>query len=68
MNKHYQESEIEFRREEGASSPAVPQYPVARGLVVHQYGGDLEECVEKARKEFGLGEAWKLVRSEGADP
>ena len=66
MGKHYQESEIEFRREDGASSPAVPQYPVARGLIVHQYGGDIEECIKKARQEFKLGQEWKVVRSDGA--
>ena len=65
MSKHYQESEIEFRREEKSGS--MPNYPVARGLIIHQYGGDLEECIEKARKEFSLGREWKVVKSQEAD-
>lgn len=62
--KHYQESEVEFRRESDGDS--YPSYPVARGIVIYQYGGDLEECVEKARKEFKLGSEWKLIRCNEA--
>ena len=64
MSKHYQESEIEFRREE--SSNSLPKYPVSRGLIVHQYGGDLEECIAEARKTFSLGKEWKVIRSQEA--
>lgn len=57
--KHPQESELEFRfdGEENA-------YPVARGIIIHQYGGTLEECVKQARKRFRLDYHWKLIRSE----
>lgn len=65
MSKHYQESEIEFRREEPEGR--MPRYPVARGIIVHQYGGDLEECIEKAREEFHLGKEWKVVKFDEAD-
>ena len=61
MSKYYQESEIEFRRNEPNSD-----YPVARGIVVYQYGGTIEECVAKARKEFKLGEEWKVIRAEAS--
>jgi hypothetical protein len=59
MSKHYQESEIEFRRSDNDSD-----YPVARGLVVYQYGGTIEECIANARKEFNLDEEWEVVKIE----
>ena len=59
--KHHQESQIEFRRED-----VKGEYPHSRGLIVHQYGSDLEECIEKARKEFNLDKSWKVVASEDA--
>lgn len=63
MSRHYQESEIEFRREDCSG-----EYPHARGLVIHQYGGCMEECVSKARKEFKLDPSeWKVVRFEDAE-
>ncbi len=62
MSKHWQESRIEFRRMEDVKS----SYPIARGVVVHQYGGSIEECIEKARKEFNLGPEWKVIKAEGA--
>ena len=65
MSKHYQESEIEFRRDEPESQ--IPKYPVARGLIIHQYGGDVEECIKKARKEFILGTEWKVISFKDAE-
>lgn len=62
--RHYKESEIEFRREESQADDQT--YPVALGLVVHQYGGNLEECIARARKEFKLGPEWEVVASEKA--
>lgn len=59
MSKHYQESEIEFRREVDGS-----EYPENRGIVVYQYGGTLEECIAKARKDLKLDESWEVVRAE----
>ena len=65
--KHFQESEIEFRRDEAqAEASDQATYPVARGLIVHQYGGHLEECIAKARKEFKLGPEWVVVSSSTA--
>lgn len=61
MPKHWQESEIVFRRHR---EPEPSSYPVSRGIVVHQYGGTLEECVAAARKELHLGEEWEVVRAE----
>lgn len=61
MSRHYQESEIEFRRDSDEN-----EYPTARGIIVHQYGGEMEECVKKARKEFNLGVEWKVIRFEEA--
>lgn len=63
MSGHYQESRLEFERKE----PEDSDYPVARGLVVFQYGGTLEECIEKARAEFSLGEEWKVVEYEASN-
>lgn len=60
--KHPQESELEFRSDKEESS-----YPVVRGIIIHQYGGDLEECVKQARKRFHLDYNWKLIRSECAE-
>ena len=57
--KHYQETEIEFRRDE-----VDGEYPHLRGIIVHQYGGDIEECITKARIELRLGSNWKVVRSD----
>lgn len=63
MPRHPQESEIEFRREsQGEHGPN--EYPQARGVVVHQYGGTIEECITKARGEFRLYEGWEVVRAE----
>lgn len=62
MSKHCQESEIEFRRED-----VTGEYPHARGLIVHQYGGNLEECIFNARKEFCLGDEWEVVKSNMAN-
>lgn len=58
--KHVQESMLEFRRDE----PDDAEYPVARGLIIYQYGGEMEECVKKARKEFGLGLEWIVIKFE----
>lgn len=63
MSKHYQESEIEFRRTDTDDR----DYPVARGIIVYQYGGTIEECIDKARHEFKLGDDWEVVRTERAD-
>lgn len=59
--KHYQESAIEFRKD-----PENTDYPEARGIIVYQYGGTLEECIDKARHEFKLGEEWEVVSAETA--
>ena len=62
--KHYQESEIEFRRgviDEGNS------YPTIRGIIVHQYGGTLEECIKQAREELGLGDEWRVITAKGKE-
>lgn len=63
MGKHYQESEIEFRRTPTDTS----DYPETRGIIVLQYGGTLEECIEKARKEFKLGDEWEAVTAETSE-
>jgi hypothetical protein len=63
MTKHYQESELEFRRDIFDKSI---EYPVIRGVIVHQYGGTLEECFRQAREEIGLGGEWKLISAESA--
>ena len=57
--KHYQESTIEFRRAE----PDGFNYPVSRGLVVFQYGGTIEKCIEEARKTFNLGSEWEVIET-----
>jgi len=62
MSRHYQESEIEFRRAENSLD-----YPVARGIVVYQYGGTIEECISKAREEFKLDDEWEVVSTKKAD-
>lgn len=49
---------LEFRRD---PQPIGPAYPELRGLVVYLYGGTIEECVERARKELNLEPAWKLI-------
>lgn len=59
MTKRYRESEIEFRRHEDNTD-----YPESRGLVVYQYGGSLEDCITKARKEFNLGDDWIAMSAE----
>lgn len=59
MSRQYQESEIEFRR-----SSDDNEYPVARGIVIHHYGGTLEECIDKARHEFKLGDEWEVITAE----
>ena len=61
MSKHYQESEIEFRRENEGMD-----YPCSRGIIVHQYGGDAEDCIKEARKTFNLGVEWKVIHFEEA--
>lgn len=64
MSRHYQESEIEFRRSPANDS----EYPEARGIVVYQYGGTIEECIAKARKEFNLSEDdWEVESTEKAN-
>lgn len=63
MAKHYQESEIEFRRKPTSETEAG-DYPESRGIIVHQYGGTIEECVRKARVEFNLHDGWEVVRAE----
>lgn len=63
MTKHYQESELEFRRDIFDKSI---EYPVIRGVIVHQYGGTLEECITRAREQLDLDENWKLIRAESA--
>ena len=60
MSSHYQESKIEFRKESSEDS----DYPDSRGIVVYQYGGTIEECVDKARHEFKLGDEWEVVSAE----
>lgn len=60
MSKHYQESEIEFKRDPSDDRPD----PEARGIVVYQYGGSLEECIAAARKEFDLDDEWEVVNAE----
>ncbi len=62
MGKHYQESEIEFRKTSSDDS----DYPEARGIIVYQYGGSIEECIDKARHEFKLGDEWEVVHTEKA--
>ena len=62
MLKDAQESMIEFRWEEDNF-----EYPTVRGLIVFLYGGTLEQCIEKARKEFNLGEEWRIVKFEDAE-
>lgn len=58
--KHYQETSIEFRR----SEPDGFKYPVSRGIVVHQYGGSIEDKIAEARKTFGLGKEWEVVEAK----
>lgn len=58
--KQYQESELEFRREE----PDDCDYPIIRWIVIYSYGGTLEECVANARKQFNLDNEWELVSSK----
>lgn len=63
MSKHYQESEIEFRKVHEDTS----DYPEARGVIVHQYGGSIEDCIKEARKQFNLPEdRWEVVSAEVA--
>lgn len=57
MSKHFQESSIEFRRDD----PGGMGFPKARGVVVYQYGGTVEECIAKAREEFNLDFHWKVI-------
>ena len=65
--RHYQESSLEFRRNNRAlGSQPVGEYPVCRGVIVHMYGGTLEKCVDKARKDFGLDDGWELVNADAA--
>jgi len=64
MSKHYQESEIEFRLI-NESIDYSTKYPITRGIIIHQYGGNLEECIKKARGQFKLNESdWEVIRSE----
>ncbi len=60
--KDTQETMLEFRRDEEETD-----YPVARGVIIFQYGGSLEECVKKARAEFNLGSEWKVIKFEDAE-
>lgn len=62
MSKNYQESEIEFRKSPSDNS----DYPETRGIVVYQYGGTIEECVDKARIEFKLGDDWEVTTATKA--
>lgn len=62
--KHYQDHELEFKRKDGLDEKS--DYPDIRGIILYVYGGDLEECVEKARKQYNLGDNWKLIRCERA--
>lgn len=64
MSRHYQESEIEFRKSPSDDS----DYPETRGIVVYQYGGTVEECIDKARHEFKLGDEWEVVSAETTKP
>lgn len=60
MSKHYQESEIEFKKKPSSNN----ECPDTRGVVVYQYGGTIEECIDKARKEFKLGDEWEVINAE----
>lgn len=60
MSKHYQESSIEFRKSPGEES----DYPEARGIVIYQYGGSIEECIAAARKEFNLSDEWEVIKTD----
>ena len=60
--KAHQESDIEFERRDDAINK---EYPVATKIIVHQYGANLEDCVAKAREEFGLGKEWEVVGMKG---
>lgn len=62
MGKQYQESVIEFRKSPSSES----DYPESRGLVVYQYGGTIEECIDKVRHEFKLGDEWKVTETRTA--
>lgn len=63
MSKHYQESEIEFRRITNDNT----DYPVIRGIVVYQYGGTIEECIKVARHELKLGDDWEVITAETSE-
>jgi len=55
--KHFQESTLEFRLEVGHKTFG---YPVIRGVIVHSYGGTMEECLKNAREQLKLGPEWKV--------
>jgi len=60
MSRHYQDSEIEFRKTVSENT----KYPESRGIVVYQYGGTIEEKIAEARKTFSLGEEWEVIKCE----
>ena len=62
--KHYQDDEIEFRKKD--TTTAALDYPDLRGLIVYSYGDTLEKSIAAARKTFGLGDEWEVIRSEAA--
>lgn len=63
--KHREESEIEFQKRIDAGK--IPKYPDSRTIVIRHYGGDVEKCIEAARKEFNLGPEWTLIHAEGSE-
>jgi len=63
--KHYQDSSVEFARKPQLNK--ISKYPRSNRIVVDLYGGTAEECIQKAREEFGLTEEWEVVEFEGPE-
>lgn len=62
--KHWQDHEINFRREIGLNEQ--PPHPDPRGLSVYCYGGSLEDCIKTARERFKLDDSWKVASAKRA--
>lgn len=57
MAKHYQEWTLEFRN-------SKPENDDFRGIVLHIYGGTVEERIAEARAWMHLGPEWRVVSAQ----
>jgi hypothetical protein len=53
--KRYDEVEVVFSFK---AEHLTPEFPYIRTIIVHTYGGDIEQAMKVARKQLRLGPEW----------